>query len=81
MIILENTYREEKTVSLRKVDNVYSDCASEVRVVLHPKIKPLEVAVAVRVISHEHIEGSLAFASDLLDVSALKIAIERDYII
>ena len=50
------TYMVEQRVALGEVDDVKVNGLDEVTRVLHPKIEPLKVARAVRVVPHEQVE-------------------------
>ena len=50
------TYMVEERVALGKVDDIEANSLLEVTRVFHPKIEPLKIARAVRVIPHEQVE-------------------------
>ena len=54
--------------------------ACEVRMILHAKVEPLQITIAIGVIAHEDIECVLIAASDLLDIGTLHVAIEGDLV-
>ena len=70
------TYIDEKTICLGKVDNIDVNGASKVGMILHAKVEPLQVAIAVGVIAHEDIESVLIATSHLLDIGTLHVAIK-----
>ena len=44
--------------------------------ILEAEVEPLEIAVSVRVVAHEHIECVGIPASDLLNIGTLKVTIK-----
>ena len=66
----------EKTVAFSKVDNVDSDRIEEVTRIFHSEVEPLQVAGAICVIAHEHIERCCVLDPDLVQIRSLKVGIE-----
>ena len=51
------TYMVEERVALGEVDNIEVNGLNEVTRILHPKIEPLKIARAVRIVPHEQVKS------------------------
>ena len=69
----------EERVALGEVDDVDVHGLDEVTRVLHPKIEPLKVARAVRVVPHEQVESGYVALSHLVQIGALEVCVEGDF--
>ena len=72
------SYVVEKTVTLCEVDDVDVDFCHVIAGVLHAEVEPLQVARAVRVVTHEAVEGVVATNTHLVQVGALKVSIKSN---
>ena len=73
------TYMVEEGVALGKVDDIEVNGLHEVTRVLHPKIEPLKVARAVRVVTHEQVESGYVTLPHLVQISTLEVGVEGDF--
>ena len=73
------TYMVEEGVALGKVDDIEVNGLHEVTRVLHPKIEPLEIARAVRVVPHEQVKISQTALANLVQISAFEVCVEGDF--
>lgn len=69
----------EERVALGEVDDVDVNGFDEVTRVLHPKIEPLQVACAVRVVPHEKVESGNVALAHLIQIGALEVCVKGDF--
>ncbi len=70
------TYMVEQTISFGEIDDIDLDCVREFTRVLHSEVKPLEISVSIRVITHPAVESCLAFHSYLVQICTLEVSIK-----
>ena len=70
------TYMMEETVAFGKVDNVDMYGVHELERILHAEVEPLQVSVAICVVSHEAIEGVIRPHPHLVQICRLEVRIE-----
>ena len=66
----------EETVAFGEVDNVDMYGVHELECILHAEVEPLQVSVAVCVVSHETVEGVIGPHSHLVQICSLEVRIE-----
>ena len=66
----------EQTVAFREVHDVYMHRLHEFTGVFHTEIEPLQVSVAISVITHEAVESVVGSNADLIEVRTLKVGVE-----
>ena len=72
------TYMMKETVAFGEVNDVYMHCVSELKSILHAKVEPLQVSVAVCVVSHEAVEGVIGPHSHLVQIRTLEVRVEGE---
>ena len=66
----------EETVAFGEVDNVDMYSVHELECILHAEVEPLQVSVAVCVVSHEAVEGVVGPHAHLVQICCLEVRIE-----
>ena len=66
----------KQAVAFGKVNYVDMHSVHELACILHAKVEPLQVTVAVCVVAHEAVESVVGSESHLIKVRAFKVGIE-----